>query len=113
MFNLFRKRNKYYYSPVLGKRLIGIINRVKKNISLDSDMTYCYYNTPSDLIAALDKYILEIQKGNMKVIDDLSVEFTVTSSLQEHSLGNGWSDEYLIIADEFDKIERLVKNLRQ
>ncbi len=110
MFNLFKKRNKYYYSTSLAKRLIDVINQVKRNIKPDSDMTYCYYTTPSELIAMLDNCILEIQNGNMKVIDDLSVEFTVTSSLQEHSLGNGWSDEYLIIAEEFDKIERLIKN---
>lgn len=109
MFNLFRRKNKYDYSPAIAKRLIDIINQVKKNISHDSDMTYCYYNSPSDLIAVLDNYIQEIQRGNIKVIDDLSVEFAATSSLQEHSLGNGWSDEYLIIAEEFDKIKRLVK----
>ncbi len=109
MFNLIRRSNKFYYSPSLAKRLIDIINQVKKHISSDSDMTYCYYDTPSDLIAMLDKCIIEIQKENMKVIDDVAIEFAVTSSLQEHSLGNGWSDEYLIIAEEFDKIERLIK----
>ena len=109
MFNLFRKKDKYNYSPALAKRLIDIINEVKTYISDDSDMTYCYYETPKALIAVLDKYIQEIQNGNMKVIDELSVEFAVTSSLQEHSLGNGWSDEYLIIAEKFDRIERRVK----
>ena len=89
MFNLFRKKDKYNYSPALAKQLIDIINEVKNYISDDSDMTHVYYETPKDFINVLDKYIQEIQKGKIKVIDDLSVEFTVTSSLQEHSLGNG------------------------
>lgn len=110
MFNLFRKKTKYNYSPEIAKRLIDIINDVKIYILDDSDMTYCYYETPKDFIIELDKYIQEIQRGNMKVIDDLSVEFAVTSSLQEHSMGNGWSDEFILIADKFDVIERLIKN---
>jgi hypothetical protein len=110
MFNPFRKKDKYNYSPALATRLIDIINEVKNCISDNSDMTFVYYETPKDFINVLDKYIQEIRKGNMKVIDDLSVEFAVTGSLQEHSLGNGWADEYLIIAKKFDKIKRLIKN---
>ncbi len=109
MFKLFRKKAKYKYSPAIAKRLIDIINEVKIYISDDSDMTYCYYETPKAFIIELNKYIQEIQKENMKVIDDLSVEFAVTGNLQEHSMGNGWSDEYLLIAEKFDEIERLIK----
>jgi hypothetical protein len=82
---------------------------VKVNITDNSDMTNCYYETPSELIQMLDKCISEIEQGNMKVIDDLAMEFAPTSSLQEHSMSNGWSDEYLIIAEEFDSVQRLAK----
>lgn len=109
MFNLFRKKDKYQYSNALALQLICVIKRVKKNVSENSDMTYCHYETPAELIEALDKYIMELNNENMNVIDDLSVEFAPTSNLQEHSMGNGWSDEYLIIAEEFDSIQRLVK----
>ncbi len=109
MFNLFRKKDKYQYSKVLSSQLISLITQVKKNVSDNSDMTYCYYETPAELIEALDKFIVEFENGNMNVIEDLSVEFAPTSSLQEHSMGNDWSNEYLIIAEEFDSIQRLAK----
>ena len=109
MFNLFQKKDKYRYSQSLALRLINLIIQVKKNVSNNSDMTYCYYETPTELIEVLDKFILELESGNMAVIDELSVEFAPTSSLQEHSMGNDWSDEYQIIAEEFDSIQRLVK----
>lgn len=109
MFGLFRKKDKYQYSKALASQLISIINSVKRNVSENSDMTYCYYDTPAELIEVLDKFIMELENGNMNIIDNLSVEFAPTSSLQEHSMGNGWSDEYLIIAEEFDSIQRLAK----
>ena len=104
-----QNKPKYEYSSALASQLTTLINEVKKNISSESDMTYCYYNTPTELIAILNKFISEIENGNLNVIDDLAVEFAPTSSLQEHSMGNGWSDEYLIIAEEFDSIERIAR----
>ena len=109
MFNLFRKRDKYQFSNALITQLINLINRVKKNVSEDSDMTYCYYKTPKALIAKLDENIIALKNGNMEVVDDLAVDFAPTSSLQEHSLCNNWSDDFLIIAEEFDSIQRLMK----
>lgn len=109
MFNIFRKKDKYQYSQVLASQLITVIKRIKVNIADNSDMTYCYYESPAQLIGVLDQYIEEIEQGNIKVIEDLAVEFAPTSSLQEHSLNNGWSDEYLKIAKEFDSIEKLAK----
>ena len=109
MFNLFRKSDKDNFSPDMATRLIAIINKVKSHISDVLDMTYCYYETPGELIQMLDKCISEIEQGNMNVIDDLAIEFAPTSSLQEHSLCNGWSDQYLIIAEEFDSIQMFQK----
>lgn len=109
MFNLFRKKDKYRYSKALASQLIDVIIRVKKNITNNSDMTYCHYETPTELIELLDKFIIEIENGNMEVIDDLAVDFAPTGNLQEHSISNSWSDQYLIITDEFDSIQRLIR----
>jgi hypothetical protein len=104
MFNLFRKKVKYQFSKALSFQIINLINRVKQNISVNSDMTYCYYETPNELIEVLNKFIFELENENMNVIDDLLSEFAPTSSLQEHSMSNGWIDEYLLIAEEFDSL---------
>lgn len=109
MFNLFRWRNKYQHNQAFALQLIKLINRVKVNMLDNTDMTYSYYETSSELIQILDKCISEIEQGNLKVIDDLAIELAPTSSLQEHSISNEWSNEYLIIAEEFDSILRLAK----
>jgi hypothetical protein len=82
---------------------------VKEHITDNSDMTFCHFETPAELIQFLDMCISEIERSNLEIIDDLALEFAPTSSLQEHSLSNGWSDDYLIITEEFDSIQKLSK----
>ena len=37
------------------------------------------------------------------------MHFLPSSTLQEHSLMNYWTDEYKILADEFDRIYAAIK----
>lgn len=108
MFNLFRKKNKNSNSIIT--ELTELITTVKSFITKDSDMTYCYFETPEELIQALDHCIEELKNGKiLEVIDELEIEFLPTGSLQEHSLSNGWSKEYLLIASQFDSIQQRIK----
>ena len=49
------------------------------------------------------KRLEEKNKVDLKRIDFLLLP---TGSLQEISLSNPWSDEFLVIADKFDKIKK-------
>jgi len=108
MFNLFRK-NKISNNPALINQLIGILEHVKSYITDDSDSIWAGYDTPAELRKDIDKYILDLKNGKLEVVERINVEFAVTSTFQEHSLSNGWEDAFLLIAEEFDSVYRILK----
>lgn len=101
--------HEFYITESQKDKLSQIIDRVINHISDDSDMTYVYYETASIFRDKLQNIKSEIQNDNSEGLLNLSIEFAPTSSIQEHSMANGWSDEYLSISEEFDKIEELIK----
>lgn len=63
------------------------------------------------LLIVKDKLISELKTGNKQSLDEVSVHFAPTAAYQEHSMANGWSDEYLKIAEEFDHIKEMLQNI--
>lgn len=49
---------------------------------------------------------LDVAFQNYNSFKSLFILFAPTGQFQEHSIANGWSDEYLILASEFDMISR-------
>jgi hypothetical protein len=84
--------------------LIVLMERVKTKISDDSDMTWVFSNSPKELRDEIDQCIIQIRNGDINGLDTLNMLFAATSAFQEHSLSNGWADEYITIAEKFDKL---------
>jgi len=52
-----------------------------------------------------------LAQGDLSCLKEIQLLFLPTSVLQEHSLQNGWSKEYLAIASHFDRLyERLCQS---
>lgn len=58
----------------------------------------------------IDKYIDGLEKGDTRFLEDIDLHFAPTAAYQEHSMANDWTDEYLCIADRFDKIYKAFRN---
>ncbi|MBK7937226.1 MAG: hypothetical protein IPJ82_09100 [Lewinellaceae bacterium] len=86
------------------ENLIALLNEVKFYITDDSDTAWAGYETPLELRNDIDSYIQKIRQDDVKILEILNVEFLPTSTFQEHSLSNGWGDEFLKIAERFDEI---------
>lgn len=65
--------------------------------------------TPSEVRSNLQCQMDLISQGAAIDKDKLIIEFLPTSTLQEISMSNDWSDEFLIIAAKFDN---LIKNIK-
>ncbi|MGG9962381.1 hypothetical protein [Ferruginibacter sp. SUN106] len=89
--------------------VIQILVKVKNNIRDNSDCIWTYYETPEQMRSEIDKYILELEKGSTMFLDKIYMHFAPTAAYQEHSIANGWSDEYLELAGRFDKIYEVIK----
>ncbi|MFT3911431.1 MAG: hypothetical protein QM737_18555 [Ferruginibacter sp.] len=82
---------------------------VESYIKDDSDLTWVYYETPAEMRNEIDKYILELGKGNIESLDEISMHFSPTAAYQEHSMANNWTDEYHKLAEKFDNIYEALK----
>ena len=64
--------------------------------------------TPQEVAKNLKDQIERLERNEKIDTHLLEVEFAVTSTLQEISMTNGWSKEYLKLAAEFDEeIEKI------
>ena len=90
-------------------RLIEMLKLIKSRTGKDADTSWSSYDDPQELRDELDEYISKLTDGNEEVLDTLNLLFAPTSTFQELSIANDWSDEYLAMAEEFDKIYEKTK----
>jgi hypothetical protein len=58
----------------------------------------------SEIVAVLDRGIESLVHGGELNRNELKLLFAPTGALQETSMDNGWSDEYLLLSAEFDRL---------
>ncbi len=90
--------------------LITILEKVKDKISDSSDIVWTGYDTAKELREEIQLYVNELSAGNLQSLKTIQIHFAPTSTFQEHSISNGWSDEYLRLAEKFDYIYSSLKN---
>jgi hypothetical protein len=101
LFNFFKKPKLH---PADQKELLQILEAIKSIITLETDLVWAYYESIEKLIQELDELIEEIKVGKLETLKRLAMHFAPTSGFQELSIENGWSEEYLKLADRFDRI---------
>lgn len=86
------------------KLAIEILLKIREKITDDSDLIWTCFETADELRKEIDEFILRLDHGDENVINDIYIHFLPTSTFQEHSMQNGWTDEYMKLAGQFDKI---------
>jgi hypothetical protein len=89
--------------------LIEIIKKVKRKITDSSDMVWTSYETSNQLRDELEVCINELQTGNTSSMEKIKTLFLPTGALQEHSISNGWADEFLTLSEKFDQLYIAIK----
>jgi len=77
---------------------------VKEKITDGSDMGWTSYDSANKLRNELDTYVQELQTGDTICIEKLQMLFLPTATLQEHSISNGWSDDYMLLSESFNRL---------
>lgn len=88
-----------------------IIEILKAKITIDTDLMWTHYNSPEELIAEINLNSIFLEEKNREGLDFFQLLFFPTGTLQEISIQNGWSEEYLKLAAEFDSIYEKVYQL--
>lgn len=106
-FNLIKKSKQI--KPNHREDLLQIIEVVKSSVHPETELICSYFESVDELFKELDVLSEGIKNGELKSLITLSIHFAPTSSFQELSIQNGWSEEYLKIAERFDQISDLYK----
>ena len=84
--------------------IIDILAQIKDKVADNSDTSWTHFDSGAELKRHIDQLIVRLREGDSSVLHDINLEFLPTSTFQEHSLQNNWSEAYLKFADQFDKI---------
>ena len=90
--------------------LIKIIEEVKERITDNSDIVWTGYDSAKKLRTELEIYIEQLKSGDLTSLSELHKHFLPTCTFQEHSISNGWADEYIRLSEKFDTFYETLKN---
>ncbi len=86
------------------QKVAEILKRVKSLVSIDSDTVWSRFDSTAQFLDDLNQDIANIENCNFSTLDKVRMEFGPTSSYQEISISNGWGEEFLKLAEAFDKL---------
>ena len=86
-----------------------IIETIKSWTTRATNTVWAGYDDSEAFLFDLNSDIEKITFCDFTTLEKLNMEFAPTSTYQELSLSNGWSDEYLKLAKQFDKLYIKIK----
>jgi hypothetical protein len=101
-FNFFQKPKQLL--PKDQKELLQIIAAIRSTLTPETAFIYSYFESVEKLERELDQLSLAVRAGELNCLEDLNMHFLPTSGFQELAIENGWSNEYLKLAQQFDHV---------
>jgi hypothetical protein len=88
------------------KVIIQVLEDAKVLLARESnDYSWSSFSDSARAIAEINDHIERIRKNDHSQNLSLSVLFAPTGPIQEVSLSSGWADEFLALAERFDRAE--------
>jgi len=90
------------------QKLIAILNEARILIARDgNDFLWSSWIDQEHAVSEIDSVIASLENG---FVPEIGVLFAPTGPIQEVSLSSGWGDEFLELAERFDKEYTIVRN---
>lgn len=86
------------------QKVAELLLQIRSCITEESDTVWAGFDNVEAFLEELNKDIDNIQLCDFQTLKKVHIEFLPTSTYQELSLSNGWSEMYLQLATEFDAI---------
>jgi len=94
------------------QKIKQILETIKSWTTNETDTVWAGYDNGKEFLVDLNADIEKIKFCDFATLDKLNMEFAPTSTYQEISLSNGWGDEFLKLAERFDKLYEKIKKTR-
>lgn len=98
---------------LLLQETIYVVLKAREKITDDSDVVWTGYESAAALRNEIDHYLSLLRNGDYNALDKFNIYFSPTCTFQEHSVSNGWADEYLALAEHFDIAYNKIKKRRE
>ena|SRR4026208_1384372 len=90
------------------QKLITVLRQARVLLALESnDFSWSSWKDQNHAISEIDSIITSLENGSLP---EIGVLFAPTGPIQEVSLSSGWAQEFLELAERFDKEYEIVKN---
>lgn len=90
------------------QKLIKVLRQARVLLALESnDFSWSSWKDQNHAISEIDSIITSLENGSLP---EIGVLFAPTGPIQEVSLSSGWAQEFLELAERFDKEYEIVKN---
>jgi len=86
-----------------------ILETIRDYTDKDTDTVWAGYDNADEFLTDLNADIEKVKFCDFATLDKLEMEFAPTSTYQELSLSNGWSENFLELAKRFDKLNEKLK----
>ncbi|TNE28695.1 MAG: hypothetical protein EP346_08395 [Bacteroidetes bacterium] len=91
------------------QQIESILLTILTKITDQTDVIWAGYNSPAELRKEIELNIEQLKAGNEEALQKFNIMFAPTSVFQELAQSNGWHDEYMKLAREFDERYEVVK----
>ena len=106
-FKIFTDKIPFYTNF---QKVRQILETIKGWTTEETDTVWAGYDNGNEFLIDLNKDIEKIKFCDFETLDKLNMKFAPTSTYQEISLSNGWAEEYIKLAEQFDKLYEKIKS---
>lgn len=100
-FNLLANKIECYKDF---QKVAAITKQLKAFISKSTDTIWAGFDNADKFLDELNQDIEKIENCDYQTLEKVRIEFLPTCTYQELSMSNGWSDKYLELSTDFDKL---------
>ena len=85
------------------RSLCRVLCRCRELVACSADSDWSCVDV-AGILNSLDSCLVQLSDGSSLNVNELKLLFLPTGPLQETSIDNGWGDEFLELASEFDEL---------
>jgi hypothetical protein len=93
--------------------IIEIIENIRNRLTEETDIVWTRYNSVLEIQIEIESVLQALQDGDVTVLDDFRMHFGPTSTFQEISISNGWGEEFLHLANDFESLHDHIKAMQK
>jgi hypothetical protein len=88
--------------------VIHILQQVRSHTPEDADTIWAAYDNAAEFYIDLEQDIAKLEYCDFKTLEKVRVEFMAACTYQEIAMSSGWSDAYLKLGEDFDRLYKFI-----